>query len=461
MVDSKATVGLAAKQLYEAQTDIVGAILIDPSIAGEVILECSEADFTDPTIRAVYQAIKEVFSAGAALDVVAVRHKLGEPYAPVLMDIMRSAVTSADWRAHARILREQAAVYRLQLLGAKLMGAVGYDEAAELAGQVSKELCQRQGVEAVSFFDGLSAFFDRHEAGKDNKNYLTWGFSQLNDKLFIAAGGFVILGGRPSSGKTMLACSFALHQALHEGKRVGIFSLETSAADLYDRIVCRASGVDFAEIKRSNLSGESWQQVAELGDLTDTIQLDVIEASSMTVEDIRAYAVSRRYEVIYIDYLQLIVSGGRRGNRVEEVSDISMGLHRLAQDTGITVVALSQLSRGEKGSKGKPPDLDSLRESGQLEQDADAVMLLYSTDPDTPGSDRNLRIAKNKNGGVGYLALTFDPKHMRFTPKSGRTDEPVRRRSEPQLKLPAFTETNEKTPFEEGFNDEEKAKTSA
>lgn len=416
MVDNKTTVGLTANQLYEAQTDIVGAVLIDPSIAGEVILKCPEADFTDPTIKAVYQAIKAVFGSGTALDVVAVKHRLGDHYAPVLMDIMQSAVTSADWRSHAKILREQAAMHRMRGLGFKLLDAIDYAEMADVAGKISAELCQRSGIEAVSFFDGLSDFFSRHEDGGHKADYLTWGFSTLNDKLFIAPGGMVILGGRPSSGKTMLACSFAWHQAVHANKRVGIFSFETSAPDLYDRIICRAAGVDFAEIKRSSLSGESWQNIAELGDMADNIHLDVIGASSMTVEDIRAFAVSRRYDVIYVDYLQLIATSGR-ASRVDEVSAISMGLHRLAQDTGITVVALSQLSRGDKGSKGKPPDLDSLRESGQLEQDADAVMLLYSTDPDNPESDRNLRIAKNKNGRLGYLTLTFDPQHMRFTPK--------------------------------------------
>ena len=161
-------------------------------------------------------------------------------------------------------------------------------------------------------------------------------------------------------------------------------------------------------------------------------KLEVIQAGGLSVVDMQALALARRYEIIYIDYLQLIAPDDRRRSDVEQVTQISKDLHVMAQTTGITVCALSQLSRPQKGGENeKAPGLHSLRQSGQIEQDADGVLLLYKEEPNNPRSRRCLKIAKNKDGEAGGIVyLVFDGAHQRF--KASVVDKPVRR--EPEYK---------------------------
>ena len=157
----------------------------------------------------------------------------------------------------------------------------------------------------------------------------------------------------------------------------------------------------------------------------DDVYLEVTDASGMTVNEIRAISLSRHYDIVIIDYLQLISSGSRyKGNRTEEVAGISMDLHTFAQSCDKTVIALSQLTRAVKTDKDTAPKMSSLRESGQLEQDADIIMLLYLINEEVPDGDRRLKVAKNKDGERGYVTLGFDPKKMSFAQLSTRTDAP-------------------------------------
>ena len=148
----------------------------------------------------------------------------------------------------------------------------------------------------------------------------------------------------------------------------------------------------------------------------------------MTVADVRSVTVARGFEVIYVDYLQNVDPGRgvRRDNRFGGVSLISMDLHNLASSLGVLVVALSQLSRPERTARDKAPDLYSLRESGQIEQDADAVMLLYKVDDDNPASNRKIKIAKNKKGLSGaVIELDFDGATQTF--REHKQDHAVQR----------------------------------
>ena len=420
------------EKLYEAQVAVIGSLLIDPDIVGEAMVECRAEDFTDSTCRHIFEACQRVYFSKRAVDAVTVYSELNEAYLEPMKEIMYATPTSSRWKLYAEIMKEQATLFRIQELGAEIMVAQDLGGASELADKLSSLFCQRPGIRCVSFYDGLSEFFARHGTTK-KAEYLTWGYSALNDKLSVESGDFVVIGGRPSAGKTMLACSFAWHMAISCKKRVGIFSFETSDRKLYDRLICRVSGVDFDEIKHSRLSSESWESVGDISTFADS-PLYVIQASGMTVQDIKSISLSNKFDVIFIDYMQKIKTP-RRNNRAEEVSEVSDSLQAFAQGTKTTVVALSQLSRAGKGEKDEPPTLESLRESGQIEQDADIVMLLYSTDRDVPASDRKLFIAKNKDGELGRLTFGFDPKHMRFDyvgPGSAPSSRPAAQRKPEQ-----------------------------
>ena len=189
-------------------------------------------------------------------------------------------------------------------------------------------------------------------------------------------GDFIVLGGYPSAGKTAFSLQLAWNQA--KDHRVGYFSLETKPEKIIDRTVASVCGVDFGRIKGHALTQEDWDACAARSKAYTTRKLEVIKAGSLSVTDIQALALAGQYEIIYVDYLQLVEPEDRRRSETEIVAQISKDLHTMAQTTGITVCALSQLSRPEKsGREEKAPGLHSLRQSGQIEQDADGVMLLY------------------------------------------------------------------------------------
>lgn len=427
-------------RLIEAQHAVLGSMLIDPECVGVVMADANEKDFTDE-LAPVFVAFRELYFAKEKVDAVTVLAKIRDNlgmgaihYQKFLTDLMVVTPTAANLKAYLKILKEQSAVRRAGSLGYELVNAHNLEEASAIVDELNKLFCERSNVKVVSFMQGLKGFYDRHDGAKP-PDYLRWGFGALNNALCAQAGSFVIVGGYPSAGKTVLAIQFGWEMASYSGKRVGMFSLETDDETLYDELICGVAGIPFDEVNHNSLSNDSWSAVSGITHYSDTVHMDVIRAGNMTVNDIRAISLSRHYDVIFIDYLQLINPGTHyRGNRTEEVSGISRALHTFAQTSNVTVVALSQLTRQDKGEKYKAPTMSSLRESGQLEQDADIVMLLYLVDEAAMDGPRRLKIAKNKKGKRGtYIDLDLDVQHMKFVQKSSRTDEP------PQQKL-RFTE---------------------
>ena len=276
-------------------------------------------------------------------------------------------------------------------------------------------------------------------------HYLPWGLPWLDEGLMAEAGDYIVLGGYPSDGKTALALSLAYAQA--ETRRVGFFSLETSASKLFARLCASVARISSSHIKRRTLTEDECELLASKSDEIRARKLQFVRASSMTVEDIGAFARAKQYDVIYVDYLSLIQAQGR--TEYDQVRAISKGLHRLAQDNKITVVALSQLSRPEQG-KPKIPTLASLRSSGQLEQDADVVMLLYREEPDNIRSRRILHVAKNKEGVTGRVALLFDGETQRFWTDSYQdipsAAKPKTKPQEPEYKQAALYDLPGSTP---------------
>ena len=185
----------------------------------------------------------------------------------------------------------------------------------------------------------------------------------------------------------------------------------------------------FGRIRDRTLRREDYDRLAAAGEGFQRRHLDVIHAVGMTVGEIQSITASKRYDVIYIDYLQFVQGEGRDQDLYRRVTQISMDLHKMAGSMGVLVVALSQLSRPPKdGKQARAPGLNSLRESGQIEQDADAVMLLYRQDEELPNSPRVLQIAKNKEGpSGGYLELSFDGTYQVFREMAGESGRQVQR----------------------------------
>ena len=390
----------------DAQVGVLGSVLIEPKLAAKVIAETDEGDYTGQ-FQSVYAAIKAVFLSGRPADPVLVNNQMGGAYAKLLMEIMEVTPSAASVDYYISACKRRGRLLRLRSLGEQLQASESIDDAAQLLETANKTLIHRSGVRIVSMEEAMTSFYERHEGKKE---YLSWPIDGLDEKLYAEPGDFIILGGYPSDGKSALALQTAYHMAAK--KRVGFFSLETNDRKLFDRLISHAAGIPMDKLKTNSLANHHWDSAAKQSSGIIARNLEFISAAGMTVADIQAVTYAQRYDVIFVDYLQLI--SGRGKDRFSIVTDISISLHTMAQSTGVAIVALAQLSRPEKRKDGiiPPPDLSSLRESGQIEQDADIVFMLYR--PSRASSGRMLLIQKNKEGELGSISLDFDGLHQTF-----------------------------------------------
>lgn len=407
---------------YEAQIGVLGSMLIDgANTAGLVMQSLQPEDFTGPN-RTIFEVCRELFRAGRPVDPVPVSQKLGPEYKQMLLDIMELTPTTANVREYITLTVEQSKLAKLKDLGAAMVGCVDAAEAQSLLAQANRIAGGRPSVRVVSMEQGLLDFYERQ---RTEAVHIPWGLSKVDMAMMSEFGDFIILGGEPSTGKTALSLQMAWTQA--QKHRVGYFSLETKPEKIVDRAVSAAAGVDFGRIKRHKMDPEDWEACEARSSSMVGRKLDIIQAAGLSVLDIQAMTAAGRYEIIYIDYIQLVAPEDRRRSDFEQVTQISKDLHTLAQTTGVTVIALSQLTRPQTGQgKVKSPGMHSLRQSGQLEQDADGILLLYLEEPGNTRARRCLQIAKNKEGeagGVDYLA--FDGAHQRFRESLAQAAKPI------------------------------------
>ena len=387
----------------DAQYSVLGSALISPEVVPQILHETRETDFAGPC-RTVYQTIRELFLAGTPIDPVSLANKLGSGYREFLVQLMEITPTAANIETYLHITREQAKASALRELGSQMAQETDPKKLQGLIDQLNGAAVNRPGVKITTMRGALQSFFDRKSR---ETVYLTWPIQEFNSRIFSEFGDLVIIGGRPSSGKSAWALQCAWHWA--KSCRVGVFSLETSADRLFDRHMSALSGLSLRDIKRSKISDEDWLRLGNMADGICQRPMEIIDAAGMTVSDIRAVTMMQGYKIVIIDYLQLIQGSG--SSRYEQVTEVSIALHTMARTLGVTVVALSQLARSDDKKSSRAPDLDSLRESGQIEQDADIVMLLNTV---KDSDDRELWIRKNKEGTCFQVRLSFDGDHQTF-----------------------------------------------
>lgn len=397
------------------QAVVLGSMLAAPAAVGPVMAASVPEDF-EGAYRAVYGAIRELHFGGDPVDETTLLHRLGEEDADFMADFLR---TLRGWASdkplpYCRMLHEKVIHERMKAEALGVQHSRTFEEAAAAAERLSALLSERRRLRTVTAPDAVMAFLQRLEAKKP-KDFIRWGLDGLDEALYSEPGDFVVIGGYPSAGKTALAAQMALTMA--QRSRVGFFSLETSETKLTDRLMAHLAQVPLSDIKTQRLGERQLKALTAAADRLYSLPIEIVEAASATVADIRAQALARRYQVIVVDYLQLVQARGQ--TRYEKVTEISQGLHTMAQTHGILVVALAQLSRPEKSKaddKPVPPGMSSFRESGQIEQDADAALLLYPENPKDRTSRRILKVGKNKDGArPPDLILDFDGPTQSFT----------------------------------------------
>lgn len=412
----------------QAQYSVLGSALIESSVVSKVVTETSEEDYTLPC-RTVYQAMRKLFSEGVPVDVVSVKDALGGKYTDFLLQLMEITPTAANIDHYIALCKEQARVLTIRELGSQLMAAENSKTVLKILEQANKLMVKRQRRKRVNMADALKSFMDRHT--KPVK-YLPWPIKGFSKDLHVEQGDYIVIGAEPSVGKTAFVLQCAWYWARE--MKVGFFSFETNPQKLFDRKMASVAGLQMSSIKNNTLSETDWAFVAaESPDITSR-NLDLIPAAGYTTTDIRAEILDAGYDLIIVDYLQIVAGKGH--NRTEVVTNISIDLHAIAQSLGVIIVALSQLSRIEGD---RAPTNSDLRESGQIEQDADVILLMHLENKSNPKGPRKLTATKNKEGETFRTTLIFDGEHQTFS-KSRPGGREVARDENQFTMLPGDTE---------------------
>lgn len=396
-----------SKRWLDAQYSVLGSVLICPEVAPQVIHGTSEQDYTG-ACQTVFKAIKKLFSDKKTIDPVSVNSSLGGEYHDFILDLMEITPTAANVDTYIQVCREQSQMGRLRELAGQMAETTDPDVLRNLFSQATSLTVTKNRVRITTMSDAMREFMEDQQKPT---NYLSWPIRELNGILYAEPGDFIVIGGYPSSGKTAFALQCMWH--FERKQKVGFFSLETTAKKLFARQVAAVASIPMQDIKGHTLNQQAWDKLCAMSQKIVKKNVELVDASGYTVDDIQAVTMTRGYKVIFVDYLQLIQASGI--SRVEQVTAISIALHTMAQSLGVTVVALSQLSRNPKDQRNKLPDMSSLRESGQIEQDADVILLLSLKDNNDRDGQRVLQVAKNKEGTRPDMVLNFDGQHQAFS----------------------------------------------
>lgn len=397
------------------QYTVLGSMLEHPKTCGSVFAALDEHDF-ELGLEDVFRAIRELFRAGDPLDRTTLLHRLDpdpdrDSIWPRVLDEMHDRAVENPL-PYCRMLHDNTVLAELRAAGAGVNYAGTLEEARAAAEGLVSCLSDRHDTEKTTAQDAVDHFWQRMQRKPE---FVEWGLEPLDSPCtHTSLGDYVILGGYPSAGKSMLALQLAQHLA--ETLRVAYFTVEMSDEDIEDRGMARLSGVPLDVIQERRCTEAQTRALSAASERYYALHFDVINAAGMSVSRIEAEALAGRYQVIVIDYMQILKAPG--SSRFDKVTEISVALHNLARKHHILVLALSQLTRVQqpKDAKPIPPDMSSLRESGQLEQDADLIWLLYLENPNSPQSRRVLKTAKNRKGKrAPTFFLDFDGERQRFS----------------------------------------------
>ena len=379
--------------------------------------------FTVPICRRIFSAALAIERQGRPCDLATLEEILSDDDLYEAITIATETVTTAlaDQQAdNIRLAAMRREIVKTCLETARTANDGEISTAELLDGAVMRLNAlsgQTDDCGVISGTDAICGFYARLTSGAVEPVTKT-GFPKLDRALMIAGGKLIVIGARPSVGKSALLLHLAMN-ALDAGRRVLLVSLEMSADEIVGRIVAQKSRVSSDKIERHELDDSEIVKVAESFAEIPSEQLFISEMAR-TVRDIRRMALRIRarcgLDMIVVDYLQLLDAGQKTNNRAEAVGVVTRGLKALAMELKIPVLTASQLNRASE--RNDEPKLSDLRESGSIEQDADVVLLLHApNDKDDP--ERKLFLDKNRGGRCGRITLYFDGATMRFTEMQG------------------------------------------
>ncbi|MDO8466630.1 MAG: replicative DNA helicase [bacterium] len=429
-------------QSIEAENSVLGSLMIDKSSIIQVADTLSHIDFYHPGNAKIYEAIFSLYEKHQPIDISTVSNELkekgllkeigGSTYLSNLLD----GVTTASNIAHyAQIVKEKKILRDMIRASAEIAEKAfnpegDIEEAMDSIEQKIFSISQRSVPQKfVRIHEELPKAYERMaklHSGEKILGGLSTGFYGLDQKLSgLRNSDLIILGARPSLGKTSLALDIARHVGIHEQKPVGIFSLEMSKDQVIDRLISAESEVSLWKLRTGKQMDDSdFQLIQEALDKLSKAPIFVDDTASPNILQMRSMARRLQAEhglsLLIVDYLQLIQPRTHSDNMVHQITEISRNLKALGRELNVPILALSQLSRGVEQRDSKVPRLADLRESGSIEQDADIVLLLYREDKTKANpspEEQNIAqviIAKHRNGPTGAVELRFDQEKASF-----------------------------------------------
>jgi len=431
-------------QNLEAEQSILGAILIDNEALPKVLEILDPGDFYKLSHKKIFNAMTDLFDKNEPIDLITLTDQLkrkdeldaigGLSYLSSLVDM---TPTSANVRYHSKIVREKALLRGLIQSAQEISTKVYEDslDAEDLVDYAEKAIFnisdKKIKASFVTLKDVIKDSFEMIEHLYDKKDTITGvpsGFSDLDELTTgFQRGDLIVVGGRPSMGKTAFALNVAQYVGLELREPVAIFSLEMAKEQLAFRMLCAEALVNSNSIRKGFIKKEDWHKLTSAASNLTGAPIFIDDSSGVTVLELRAKARRLKMEhglsLIIVDYLQLMRGKGSFERREQEISDISRSLKGLAKELSVPVIAVSQLNRSVEQRRPPTPILADLRESGAIEQDADVILFLYRDEIYNKEAKKGIAeiiIAKQRNGPTGNVHLSFLSNCTRFMNMTGR-----------------------------------------
>jgi replicative DNA helicase len=416
----------------EAEESVLGSMMLSGDAIAAVVELVKAPDFYRSAHQRIYEAILAIYARGEPVDAITTveelkrKQALEEVGGPLFVyNLVESVPTPASAGYYARIVSEHALLRRLITAASEIMSMAysvpedprsAADRAEGLIYAVSREREQDNVIPIGPIVDEGMEALERAQQRDSAFAGIPTGFRDLDEKLSgLQKDNLIIVAARPSIGKSALAINIARNVAVKAGQPVLMFSLEMSRFEIGMRLLCSEARVAWDRVRGGRVGTDEWVLFSEAADSLNEAPLFIVDSGTTTVVDIRAKARRMRsgragLGLVIVDYLQLMAGHRRFENRQQEIAEISRSLKLLAKELELPVIAVSQLNRDPERRQDKRPQLSDLRESGQLEQDADVVLLIHrDMDTDNPEArgQAEVIIAKHRNGPVGKVNLAF------------------------------------------------------
>jgi len=435
-------------QNLEAETAVIGSMMIDEEAVPLGLEILIPPHFYRESHRKIFQAMASLFSSQKPVDLVTLTEELkanghleevgGASYLASLTTIVP---TAANIQHYGRIVKEKALLRSLIATSTQIVGEC-YENQDDVEGLLDKaeqllfEITTKSSDSRAIFLkEMLTDSIETIERLYQRKELVTGVSTGLHDLDVQTAGlqpaDLIIVAGRPSMGKSALATCIAEHVGVVNRVPVVVFSLEMSKEQLVHRMLCAHARVDVHKARTGFLSQSDWPRLTTAAGKLSEAPILIDDAPSISALELRAKARRLKSQhgvgLIIVDYLQMMRGSFRSENRQQEISEISKSLKSLAKELNVPVLAVSQLSRAPEQRDDRRPQLSDLRESGAIEQDADVVLLLFREEVYHPNEENRgkaeLIIAKQRNGPVGSIQMTFLKEYTRFENLSRRAGE--------------------------------------